>query len=110
MCEAQIESYMPLPVSIFGSDELYILHADGDSMTGIGIDDGDLVVIKKQHQANIGDVVVALDGENQNTLKTHCFDKNKGRYYLHPENDEYDDIYVDMLTIQGIAQHVIKKL
>lgn len=108
--EAHIEDYMPLPVSIFGSDELYVLHADGDSMTGVGIDDGDLVVIRKQNHANVGDVVVALDGENQNTLKTLYFDDNKKRYYLHPENDRYDDIYVSELIIQGIAQHIIKKL
>ena len=108
--EAYVEDYMPLPVSIFGSGDLYILHADGDSMTNAGIDDGDLVVIRKQNYANVGDIVVALDDENQNTLKTLCFDEDERRYYLHPENEKYDDIYVNGFIVQGVAQHVIKKL
>ena len=57
-----------------------------------GLIDGDLVVIRKQNYANVGDIVVALDDENQNTLKTLCFDEDERRYYLHPENEKYDDI------------------
>ncbi len=110
LTEAYIEKYLPLPVSIFGSDDLYILHASGDSMKDAGINDGDLVVIKKQNHADIGEIVVALDEENQNTLKTLCYDAYKGCYYLHPENDLYNDIYVKELVIQGVAQHVIRKL
>lgn len=108
--EASIEEYLQLPVSLFGDGKLYLLHASGDSMIGAGIDDGDLVVIKEQSEANVGQIVVALDDNNCNTLKTLCFDTGKGCYYLHPENERYDDIYVDAISIQGIAQHVIKKL
>lgn len=108
--EAYVEGYMPLPVSIFGTGSLYILRANGDSMTDAGIDDGDLVVIKEQNHASIGDIVAVLDGESRNTLKTLGFDYDKGCYYLHPENDKYDDIYVKELTIQGVAKHVIKAL
>lgn len=108
--EASIEEYLQLPVSLFGDGKLYLLHASGDSMIGAGIDDGDLVVIKEQSEANVGQIVVALDDNNCNTLKTLCYDKEKGCYYLHPENERYDDIYVDAISIQGIAQHVIKKL
>ena len=75
-----------------------------------GLIDGDLVVIRKQNYANVGDIVVALDDENQNTLKTLCFDEDERRYYLHPENEKYDDIYVNGFIVQGVAQHVIKKL
>ena len=108
--EAYIEDYVPLPISIFGEGDLYILHAQGDSMIYAGISDGDLIVIKKQNHANIGDIVVALDDENRNTLKTLCYNEKMKRYYLHPENNRYDDIYVKDLVIQGIASHVIKQL
>lgn len=108
--EAYIEDYIPLPVSIFGVGDLYILKADGDSMTEAGIDDGDLVVIKETNHADIGDIVVALNEDNRNTLKRLRFDYEQGCYYLHPENEKYDDIYVTQLVIQGIAQHVIKEL
>ena len=43
--EACIEDYVPLPVSIFGDGDLYILHAQGDSMIEAGISNGDLIVI-----------------------------------------------------------------
>jgi len=74
------------------------------------IDDGDLVIIREQENANIGDIVVALTDEEKNTLKRLCYDHDKESYYLHPENKELDDIYVKHLRIQGIATHVIKAL
>ena len=108
--ETYVEDYMPLPVSIFGSGDLYILRADGDSMINVGIEHGDLVVIKEQQYAEIGDIVVALVDNSANTLKRLCFDDETQKYYLHPENDRYPDIQIDDLTIQGVAKHVIKKL
>ncbi len=108
--EAYVEDYMPLPVSIFGSGDLYILRADGDSMIDAGIEHGDLVVVKEQNYAEIGDIVVALVENSCNTLKRLEYDDERQSYYLHPENDNYEDIYVDNLSIQGVAKHVIKQL
>ena len=78
-------------------------------MIDAGIDDGDLVVIRKQNYAHNGDIVVALV-ENQNTLKTFYRDEQKRKIILHPENKNMDDIVVDDCYIQGIACHVIKEL
>lgn len=108
--EAQIEEYLPLSVSVFGSGSFYVLRASGNSMIEAQIDDGDLVIIREQEKANLGDIVVALTDEEKNTLKRLCYDHEKGNYYLHPENKELDDIYVRKLRIQGIATHVIKAL
>ena len=107
--EAMIEDYVSLPVSIFGSDEMYILRTRGDSMIEAGIEEGDYVVIKKHTTANIGDIVVALH-DNENTLKTLRYDQNRRIYILHPENADMEDIEVDDLTIQGVAKFVIKAL
>lgn len=107
--EASVEDYVTLPASIFGSDEMYVLHTHGDSMIEIGIDDGDLVVVKKQSTAKIGDVVVALH-KNESTLKTLRYDKSKEKYILHPENSSMRDIEVDDLVVQGVAKFVIKSL
>lgn len=109
-CEAMVEEYIPLPVSIFGDGDFYVLRASGDSMIEAGIDSGDLVVIEKQQTASIGDIVVALTDERLNTLKRLCYDDERECYYLHPENPEYDDIYVQSLRIQGVARNVIKSL
>jgi len=107
--EAMIEDYVSLPVSIFGSDEMYILRTRGDSMIEVGIEEGDYVAIKKQTTADIGDIVVALH-DNENTLKTLRYDQKRRKYILHPENTDMEDIEVDDLTIQGVAKFVIKAL
>ena len=107
--EATIADYVSLPTSIFGSGEMYVLRTRGDSMIDAGIDDGDLVVVKKQNSAKIGDIVVALHN-NENTLKTLWFNKETKRYILHPENKSMEDIEVDNLMIQGVAKYIIKSL
>ena len=112
--EANVEEYVSLPESIFGQGEFYILRASGDSMVDVGIEDKDLVVIRKQATASVGDIVVALDEENQNTLKTFDgIDEKTGYVVLRYENQKkYPDkeIRVRELVVQGVAKHVIKAL
>lgn len=108
--EAQIEEYLPLSVSVFGKGDFYALRASGDSMIEAQIDDGDLVIIREQQTANVGDIVVALTDEEKNTLKRLRYDEERQSYYLHPENKGMEDIYVSELRIQGVATHVIKAL
>ncbi|MGI6744095.1 MAG: LexA family protein [Eubacteriales bacterium] len=43
-----------LPKHIFGSGEKYILIANGDSMIKRGIDNGDLVVVRRQKRCHAG--------------------------------------------------------
>ncbi len=107
--EENIEEYISLPTAIFGSGEFYILRASGDSMINAGIEDADLVVIRKQNTANEGDIVVALV-DNQNTLKRFYRDKKNKKIILRPENEKYQDIIVDDCFIQGVACNVIKSL
>lgn len=74
--EENIEEYVGLPEAIFGNGELFILRAYGDSMNLAGIDEGDLVVVKKQCTANENDLVIALTN-NENNLKRISFDSKK---------------------------------
>ena len=106
--EEAIEEIVNLPVALFGKGNLFLLHASGDSMTGAGIDDGDLVLIRKQEEARNGDIVVAfIEGEG-NTLKRYRQYGNT--VFLHPENPKYTDIPLQDCKIQGIAVSVIKQL
>ena len=109
-----VEEYVSLPVSMFGKGDFYILRAKGDSMVDAGIEEDDLIVIERNCPAKIGDIVVALDSDNQNTLKRYGgFDKRERRYILKYENEaKYPGelIKVKSFLVQGIARHVIKSL
>ena len=107
--EEYVEEYVSLPVSLFGDGEFFILRANGDSMTGAGINSGDMVVIRKQNTASDGDIVVALV-ENESTLKRFFLDTERRCVHLHPENPKYPEIYTQNCSIQGVAVHVIKSL
>ena len=100
--EENIVEYVSLPVSLFGHGDFYILKADGDS------------VIRKQSSANVGDIVVALDEHQLNTLKLYAgVDEETGEVILRYCNKErYPDkeIRVRELVVQGVAKHVIKAL
>ncbi|MBQ7474695.1 MAG: repressor LexA [Clostridia bacterium] len=105
--EENIEEYVRLPASLFGDGDFFILRASGDSMIGAGIDDGDLVLVKRQDRARAGQIVVALTGDEA-TLKRFYPEPERRRVRLHPENPELEDIYVDDCLVQGVAVKVIK--
>ena len=107
--EENIEEYVSLPESMFGKGEFFILKAKGESMIEVGIEEGDLVVIKAQNYAEEGQIVVALV-EDEATLKRFYKDKKTNRVRLHPENSKMEDIIVDNCIIQGVAVKVIKDL
>lgn len=112
--EEFVEEYVSLPVSLFGKGDFYILRAKGDSMVDAGIEEDDLIVIERNCPAEKGDIVVALDPDNQNTLKRYAgFSKTEQRYILKYENEaKYpgEVIKVKSFHIQGVARHVIKSL
>ena len=78
-------------------------------MIEAGIDDGDMIIVDADKEPAIGDKVVALDQDNDSTLKTLRYDEKSSRYYLPPENHLLEDIYVDELTVQGVVRFIIKK-
>lgn len=105
--QENIESVYRLPTEIFGSGNIFLLHAKGDSMEGVGIREGDLLVVKKCESAENGDVVVALL-EDSATVKT--FYRKHDHVVLHPENDRYDDIITKDVKILGIVKQFIHSL
>jgi repressor LexA len=87
----EIEDVLPLPASIVGEGTFFMLRVKGDSMTGAGIQDGDLVVIRKQDDANQGEIVAALL-EDEATIKTLI--RDGGKTLLRAENPAYAPIEV----------------
>ena len=112
--EAEVEMYVSLPEAIFGSGKSYLLRAAGDSMVDAGIGEGDLVLIRKQAECEVGDIVVALDENNENTLKIYGgVDRESGKVMLKYANEKaYPGkvILVNELVIQGVARNIIKSL
>lgn len=107
--EENIERYIPIPKDFLGNGNFFILQAQGNSMINAGIADGDYVIVRQQETAEIGQIVVALIGEEA-TLKRYYIDREKRKIRLHPENNRMKDMYYDSITIQGIAIKVIKDL
>jgi repressor LexA len=73
-------------------EQLFALRVKGESMRDAGILAGDVVVVRQQPQAEPGDIVVALVGDEA-TVKT--FEMNRGRVTLRPANPAFEPIIVD---------------
>jgi len=86
-----VEGEIALDLSFVPKGDAFSLTVMGDSMVGAGIYDGDVVVVRKQSEANKGDIVVAvIDGEA--TVKRYYPEGKRVR--LQPENEDFDPIIV----------------
>ena len=100
---AYVESYadaftnwVPMPKGVSANeevsrsrDDVFVIQVQGDSMINAGIDDGDMLLIKKTGEFKSGDIVVAeIDGGT--TVKKFIADG--GKRYLKPENPNYENI------------------
>ena len=88
--------------------EVFTLTVNGDSMINAGIFDDDIVIVKKQKNANNGEIVVAMTDDNEVTLKR--FYKEKDHIRLQPENDALEPIILNNVTILGKAIGLYRKI
>lgn len=88
-------------------DKSFVLQAKGDSMIDDGILSGDYVVVKEQHNAYNGDIVVAVLKNGFATLKR--FYKEATRIRLQPANSAMSPIYVRDVEIRGKVVAVIRQ-
>jgi repressor LexA len=105
--EELVETVYPVPRKIVGSGELFMLTVVGDSMIDAAICHGDKVVIKKQDDAQNGDIVAALLGDEA-TVKT--LKRKDGHIWLMPSNPDYEPINGDHAKILGCVVTVIRML
>ncbi len=87
--------------------EVFTLRVDGESMINVGIHSDDIVIIERGNVAKNGEIVAAMNSNNEVTLKT--FYKEKGYYRLQPENDTMEPIILDSVTILGKAIGLYRK-
>ena len=88
----------------------FFLRAQGDSMLGAGIHDGDLLIVDRSIEAGHDRVVIAaLDGE----LTVKRLVRRKGRVLLAPENPDYPEFDIterEYVHIWGVVTYVVHKL
>lgn len=87
--------------------EVFTLEVDGESMINAGIHNKDIVIVERCDTASNGDIVVAMNEDNEVTLKT--FYKEKGYFRLQPENDFMTPIILNEVTILGKAIGLYRK-
>lgn len=103
-----IEDYFPIPANWTNSDQIYMLVVQGDSMIEAGIHDGDYVIVRQQSTANNGDIVVAMNEDNEATVKR--FYREKDHFRLQPENSTMEPIILKHVTILGKVIGVYRML
>lgn len=79
--------------------EIFTLKVSGESMINVGIFDRDILIVERTNVAKNGDTVVAMNEDNEATVKT--FYKENGYFRLQPENDTMQPIILKTVTILG---------
>ena len=93
-----IQGYVTMEKSPKGHHIHFALKVKGDSMTDAGIYDGDIVIVRKQDDADNGDIVIALI-EDEATVKT--LRNNKIKAYLEAANPRYKAIMSQPFSVIG---------
>lgn len=105
--DASMFEAISLPASlVHGADaqEAFILDVKGESMTGAGINSGDMIVVHRGIKAENGDIAVARVAGDTATVKRVFYEKDKIR--LQPENPSMEPIYADYGEVEIIGRVV----
>lgn len=101
-----VEDTLPISIDFVGNKESYVLKVKGESMIEAGILDGDYVIVNQQHNAENGEIVVALI-DDEATVKT--FYKENDHIRLQPQNSTMDPILIKNPYILGVVKAVVRK-
>lgn len=98
-----------VPEDLVGRRDSYVLRVKGDSMIDEHIRDGDFVIVEDRKTADNGEMVIALIGGQDVTLKK--FYRENGRIRLQPANPAMQPIFVDpaLVQLQGVVVGVMRK-
>ena len=107
LAEENIDEYLEIPDVIGGEDGDYILQIRGESMKNAGIIEGDYVVVRPTDDADNGEIVVALIGEEATVKRIY---RESDHIRLQPENDEMDPILTKEARVLGRVVGVFRKV
>jgi repressor LexA len=107
LAQEHAEESMTLSRQLVGRGTVFGLRVRGDSMIDAAICDGDLVVVRRQQEAQTGEIVAAMiDGEA--TVKV--FRRRDGHVYLEPRNPAYEVIDGDAAVVLGKVVSVMRRM
>jgi repressor LexA len=101
------EETYPVPGEFLAGAEGFLLRVRGDSMIEDGILDGDMVMVRRQSDAESGDTVVAMVGDEATVKRLY---REEGRIKLQPANPEMKPTYHDSVEIVGKVVGLIRKM
>ncbi len=105
LAEENIEDVLQLE-GLFPTEQgLFALRVKGDSMIEAGILEGDLLVVRPQPTANVGDIVVALLGD-EGTVKR--FGRAGDHIRLEPANKDYLPIITQDARVVGVVVGLVR--
>ncbi len=98
-----------VPDDLVGRRETYVLRVRGDSMIDEQIRDGDFVIVEDRKTADNGEMVIALVGGTDVTLKK--FYRDGARVRLQPANPAMQPLFFDpsQVQLQGVVIGVMRK-
>lgn len=103
------EELFSLPANLITTkNDVFTLTVSGESMINVGIYDGDILIVERRNTARNGETVVAMNENNEATVKT--FYKEDGYFRLQPENDTMEPIILKECTILGKVIGLYRKL
>jgi repressor LexA len=108
------DATIPVPASFIGNnnlDEIYALTVNGLSMIDAMINDGDVVVLKRQEIVHNGEMVAVWLTERGETTLKHFYDEGE-KIRLQPANPTMKPIYVEKgkVQIQGKVLAVLRQV
>ncbi len=103
-----LEDSFPLPYELVRNEDVFMLAVRGESMIEAGILDGDYVIVRRQSDARDGEIVVALVGDEEATVKR--FFREKDHIRLQPENQYMEPIIAHDVSILGKVVALFRRI
>lgn len=107
LAEEHADDQLTLSRQLVGRGTVFGLRVRGDSMIDAAICDGDIVVVRRQHEAHSGDIVAAMI-DDEATVKVYR--RRNGHIYLEPRNPAYDVIDGDRAVVLGKVVSVMRRM
>lgn len=107
LAEEHTDDMLTVSRELVGRGTVFGLRVRGDSMIEAAICDGDIVVVRRQQEANSGDIVAAMI-EDEATVKVYR--RRNGHVYLEPRNPAYDVIDGDRAVVLGKVVSVMRRV